>query len=93
MSDDVREAGLADIIGQAVALHVGQILTQMPWQPSCIVCVHAAKGEEYIYQVDVANAQAAAEPLPDEPEVGINLAITIDPTAGPLCWQHVGSGE
>lgn len=87
MSDDVREAGLADIIGQAVALHVGQILTQMPWQPGCLVCVTEAKRAEHAHQVAVGNAQAAAEPLPDEPEVGVSTAITIGP-AGPVCWQH-----
>lgn len=87
MSDDVRQAGLADVIGQAVALHVGQILTQMPWQPGCLVCVTEAKRAEHAHQVAVGNAQAAAEPLPDEPEVGVNTAITIGP-AGPVCWQH-----
>lgn len=87
MSDDVREAGLADIIGKAVALHVGQILQQMPWQPGCLTCITEAKRAEQEYQVACRNAVAAAEPAPDEPLVGVNSAITIGP-AGPVCWQH-----
>lgn len=70
-SPDVAEANLANIIGQATALHLaqmlGQMLPQMPWQPDCFFCVLAAKQLVHGHQVACANAVQAGEDQPDLP--------------------------
>lgn len=80
-SDDVAEHGLADVIGQAVALHLGQLLGQllpaMPWQPDCLFCLIAAKKTVHDHQVAIANAQAAGEDMPELPPAPtVNRAVT-----------------
>ena len=80
-SPDVEQHGLAQVIGQSVALHLGellgQLLPQMPWQPECFFCLVAAKQLVKDYQVLVANAQAAGEDNPPPPAPpGVNRAST-----------------
>lgn len=84
------EQTVAGIIGETVALHLGKLLQQL--RPACIVCCTEAKLAERAHQVAVANAQAAAEPVPEAPEVGLNSSITAGP-AGPVCWAHFEPGE
>ena len=84
------EATLADVIGQAVALHLAQLLPQMlagqPWQPACVVCAMVRKQAELAwraqveaivaeYRVAVENAKAAAEEQPPEPELPAQPAL------------------
>lgn len=80
-SQDVAEAGLANVIGQAVALHLGQLLGQMlpamPWQPDCFFCLLAAKKLVHDHTVAVANASAAGEDMPELPAAPtVNRAVT-----------------
>jgi hypothetical protein len=71
-SADVVEHNLAQIIGQSVAVHLGQMLGQllpaMPWQPDCYFCVMAAKKLVRDHQVSCANAVQAGEDQPELPE-------------------------
>lgn len=70
-SADVAEHGVAQIIGESVALHLGQMLGQllpaMPWQPDCYFCVLAAKQLVRSHQVACANAVQAGEDQPELP--------------------------
>lgn len=70
-SQDVMEHTLADVIGQTVALHLGQMLSQllpaMPWQPECFFCLIGAKQLVRDMQVKCANAVAAGEDQPELP--------------------------
>jgi hypothetical protein len=80
-SQDVAEAGLADLIGASAALHLGQLLAQllpqMPWQPDCFFCLLAAKKLVHDHQVAVANASAAGEDMPQLPPApAVNRAVT-----------------
>lgn len=81
VSPDVAEHSLAQVIGQAVALHLGELLGQllpaMPWQPDCFFCLLGAKKTVRDYQVLLANAQAAGEGVPDPPAApSVNRAVT-----------------
>jgi hypothetical protein len=92
-SPDVVEHGIAQVIGQSVAYHVAQLLAPVlqriadqQEQPGCIACAATAKRAERAWEVDAANAKAAAEPLPDKPDTRVNQSITIAPR-GPVCWS------
>jgi hypothetical protein len=79
-------ASIAEVIGQTVALHVtkalGELLQRMDWQPNCLFCVLAAKKTVHDYQVAVANAAAAGEPVPAQPPApSVGRAIT---------WVNIG---
>ena len=107
-SPDVAEHNLAQVIGQAVAVHLGQLLgplvqhiAQQQAQPACVICVQARKAAEQAHQVAVANAQQAAEPEPEAPELpGIMPAITSMPLGAPgqppqvlpVCYGHFQAG-
>jgi len=91
-SPDVVEHNLAQVIGQAVAYHVAQLLTPVlqrlvdqQEQPACIVCAARLKRAERAWEIDARNAQAAAEPPPDKPDVKITQSFT-DGARGPVCW-------
>jgi hypothetical protein len=111
-----EEAKLAKLIGESVALHLGQLLGQLVPQvlqaaqqivqhTECLFCVLAARKLVAAYQVAVANAAAAAEPVPDlppQPQVAravtwVNVVEQIMTPAGPqaivttvpACWEHV----
>lgn len=80
-SADVAAHNMAQLIGGAVALHLGQLLgqllPQMPWQPDCFFCLIAAKKTVHDHQVAIANAQAAGEDMPElPPPPGVNRAVT-----------------
>jgi hypothetical protein len=80
-SPDVAQHGLAQVIGQAVALHLaemlGQLLPAMPWQPDCFFCLLGAKKTVRDHQVAIANAQAAGEEMPALPDApSVNRAVT-----------------
>lgn len=88
-STDVAEANLANVIGEAVALHLanvlGPMLQQMPWHPACVLCVQARKQAE----------QAEGEEPP-----GIAQAVTWmplgqpgqPPNVLPVCYGHFQTG-
>lgn len=90
------EETLAGLIGQAVAVHLakmlGPVLQQLQVQYCCVVCATEAKRGERAHEIAVANATAAAEPLPDVPRIGVSHAFTIGPD-GPVCWAHFEPGE
>ena len=80
-SPDVAEQTLAQVIGESVAVHLAQMLSQllpqMPWQPDCFFCVSAARSVVRAYQVAVQNAQQAGEDVPDPPAPpGVGKAVT-----------------
>lgn len=103
------EHTIAQVIGETVALHLaqmlGQLLPSMPWQPECYFCVTEARTMVRAYQVAVANAQQAGEPVPPRPappEVGKSITLVpvtqlVQAPAGPVpgtaavpaCWDHV----
>jgi bacterioferritin-associated ferredoxin len=95
-STEVLEHNLAQVIGQSAAVHLGellrQLLPQLPLQPDCCLCVQAARRTVREYEARVANAQAAAEPVPDPPEApAIGRSVTWIPYGGasvPACWEH-----
>ena len=108
-SADVLEHGLAQVIGESTALHLaemlGQLLPQMPWRPDCFFCLLRAKKLVRDYQVAVAVAQKAGEPVPDPPAPpSVARAVTqvivtqlVQTPAGTVpasggvwaCWEHV----
>jgi hypothetical protein len=75
-SPDVEEHSLAQVIGEAVALHLAPLIARMrPARPGCITCAAKVKVAE-------RNAKAAAEPLPD---MGVTESFTHG-RRGPVCW-------
>lgn len=99
-SADVAERTLAEVIGEAVALHQAELLGPLleriattQYRPACLVCAAAAKRAERDYEIAVANALAAAEPEPGKPDVTVTESFTIDPVQGPVCWAHYEPGE
>jgi hypothetical protein len=93
-SADVAEHNLAQIIGQAVALYLGELLapllTGLAGQRRnhvCLRCAADAKRADREHEIAVANAKAAAEELPDAPDIKLNESFT-DGARGPVCWQH-----
>jgi len=75
-SPEVAERTLAEVIGEAVALHLAPMLNRLrPARPGCIVCAAKVKVAE-------RNAKAAAEPLPD---MGVTESFTHG-RRGPVCW-------
>lgn len=100
-SPDVAEANLANVIGQAVAMHLAQLLAQQQAQSACVLCVQNRKQAEQAYQVAVDNAAAAAEPQPPlPPEPPVMPAVTWVPLGQPgqpgnvlpVCYAHFPSG-
>lgn len=103
-SPDVAEHTIAQVIGQAVAQYLGELLgpvlahlaNQQP-MPACVLCVQARKIAEAEHRVAVANAAAAAEP---EPELMLPPVTRCDtwmpmgqpPVAVPICYGHVPDG-
>lgn len=67
-----QEAGLAGLIGESVALHLGPLLGELVQrvtaQPECFFCLRNVIQFVRQYQVAVANAQAAGEDVPAPPE-------------------------
>lgn len=82
-SPDVEEHSLAQVIGEAVALHLAPMIARMrPARPGCIVCAAKVKVAE-------RNARAAAEPVPD---LGITESFTTG-RRGPVCWSCFDADE
>ena len=88
-----RDRTIAQILGETVALKLGPLLEEAFWRPACASCCRDAKVADLEHQVAVANAVAAAEPVPDAPPVRVSQAVTIDPQRGPVCWMHVEAGD
>lgn len=94
---------IAQVIGESVALHLGQLLGQMV--ASCYFCLADAQQVITGHSVAIRNAQAAGEPLPDVPAAPVvNRSVTFIPIvqmaqcpAGPMpvgcsvpaCWDHL----
>jgi hypothetical protein len=104
-SADVQEKTLAEVIGESVALHLGQLLgpqlaaiRQLQAMPACVICTQTRKQAEHAYQVALANAGRAAEPVPGAPVLPeIALAVTWvplgqPPQAVPVCYPHFPDG-
>ena len=91
-SPDVAERNLAEVIGEGVALHLAKILgpllnhmSQQMNRPGCLVCAAKVKRAEREFEIQVANAKAAAEAGPDAPDIGVTESFT-DGARGPVCW-------
>jgi hypothetical protein len=99
------EANLAQVIARTVAEVLAGMLPQalhqamqgQPWQPGCLFCVNEHKQAMMGHAVAVQNAQQAAEPPPDPPQVNIQQAITfvpmqpapnLPPVPVPVCYDH-----
>jgi hypothetical protein len=104
-SPDVEEHSLAQVIGEAVALHVSRVLApvlggvaQLQTMPACVICVQERKQAERAWLTAVANAQRAAEPEPGAPEPPVVLpAVTWVPLGQPgavlpVCYGHFPDG-
>lgn len=83
-SADVAERNLAEVIGEAVALHLAPLL-RPPARPACIVCAAKVKRAEKAHAIALANARAAAEEEPAPPDLGVTESFT-DGNRGPVCW-------
>jgi hypothetical protein len=92
-SPEVMQQTLGQVIGQAVALHVAQLLgpvlqrlVDVQEQPGCTVCAVKAKRAERDWEVAAANARAAAEPEPAKPDAQVTQSFTAG-SRGPVCWS------
>lgn len=105
---------MPELIGQAVALHLAPIVQTMAQHmaaaamPDCFACVRDAAQLLADYQVAIAVAQRAAEPVPGPPKPPeVRKAVTWVPVAQvaqtpagpatfgaavPMCFQHVPAG-
>jgi hypothetical protein len=93
-SPDVAEASLANVIGEAVALHLAQVagpllehIATTQYRPACLVCAVSAKRADRDHQIAVANARTAAEPEPERPDAPVTESFT-EGARGPVCWAH-----
>jgi hypothetical protein len=90
-SPDVAVHGLAQLIGQACAYHLGELLgpalsaLAAPRRHMCIVCTARLKAEAKAYEVKLANAVAAAEEQPEAPDTRVTESFTHG-LRGPVCW-------
>lgn len=89
---EVAQHNISQAIGQSVAFHVAQLLTPVlqrlvdqQEQPGCLPCTARAKAAERAWEIDTANAKAAAEPEPGKPDVRVTQSIT-QGARGPVCW-------
>lgn len=100
---DAAENSLAQVIGQAVALHLAQVLpqimAQMPWQPACVLCVSEHKNAEAGYLAKLGDTPVEDRPPFEGPPIAqaITLAPFVTsaqspPVAAPLCYRHLASG-
>jgi hypothetical protein len=96
-----QEGTLAEVIGETVALRLGEVLAQvlpgMPWNPGCLFCVLAAKAAARDYEIACMNAAQAGEPPPaPPPEPQIEQAVTwvhvVEMVPGPDGQPHAVSG-
>lgn len=67
-----RESQLATLIGESVSLHLGPLLGELVQrvtaQPECFFCLVKVIGVVRAYEISVANAQQANEPVPGMPK-------------------------
>lgn len=91
-SPDVQEHNLAQLIGQASAFYLAQLLEPVlqsisarQQRNACIVCAARLKAEASAYETAVDIAVKAAEPLPEAPDTKVTESFT-DGARGPVCW-------
>lgn len=105
---DEAEQGLAQLIGQAVALHLAQLLQHglpqllsgLPLQPGCVLCTADAKRAQDAWLAAAQEAMAAAQEAPPRPAAGIRPSVTVTPVdvgGGqqvplPVCFGHFQVG-
>jgi hypothetical protein len=80
-SQNAAELGIAQVIGETVALHLARLLPQLLQKvqggTGCLFCTFAAKQVQRDYQIACMNAaQAAEEPPGPPPEPQIAQALT-----------------
>jgi hypothetical protein len=79
-SREVAEHSLAMGIGEAVALHLGQLLGELlpklTVKPACEACSRRHKLAARELEIDTRNAKAAAEPAPERDLPPIRQAFT-----------------
>ena len=101
------ERNLASCIGEAVALHLGQLLQQaipqlsrlLPLQPGCVLCVADTKRAEAAWLTACQEAAEADAPPPQRPAPNVQPSVTWMPlgpegrqTALPVCYGHFQLG-
>ena len=91
-SPDVQQHNLAQLIGQASAFYMAQLLEPVlaaisarQQRPACIVCAARLKGDAKAYETAVDIAVKAAEPLPEAPDTKVTESFT-EGRRGPVCW-------
>lgn len=73
------------LIAQAAALLARDVLEALQVQPVCLVCAARTWRAAKAWEVAVVNAQAAAEPLPEKPDMQAAQSFTTG-ARGPVCW-------
>ena len=90
-SPDVQEHSLAQVIGQATAFYLAQLLApamealSAPRRHMCIVCTAKLKADAKAYETALANAVAAAEEQPEPPDTRVAESFT-QGLRGPVCF-------
>jgi hypothetical protein len=91
-SADVQEHNLAQLIGQASAFYLAQLLEPMlaaftarQQRAACLVCAARLKAEAREYEKAVDIAVRAAEPIPEPPDTKVTESFT-EGSRGPVCW-------
>jgi hypothetical protein len=85
-SAEVNGQAFAEVVGRTVAVQLAnmlaQLLPRMPWQPSCQMCIVAAKQAIRAHEIACQNAVQAGEEQPVLPEPpNVAQAVTLMPSA------------
>ncbi len=82
---DEAEAGLAVLIGHAVAQALAPVLAQIATQPACVLCCAMAKQAE---KAGAEQKPPIAQSMTVQPvQVGGGLQVPL-----PVCWAHFDTG-
>jgi hypothetical protein len=91
-SADVQQHNLGQLIGQASAFYLAQLLEPVlasvaarQQRNACLVCAARLKAEARAYETAVEIAVQAAEPLPEAPDAKVTESFT-EGSRGPVCW-------
>lgn len=89
-SPDVAERNLAEVIGEAVALNLGQLLGPVlaglaRTRDACLLCAAKAKRAHDAWEADAALRRQAGEADPGQPDLGVTESFTTG-MRGPVCW-------
>ena len=90
------ESSLAQVIGEAVALHLAQLLPQALshlGQPGCLLCVHAHKRAEQAWREKGGEGEFGGPPVAERVTwAPFATAPNAPVIPAPLCYQHLSVG-